>query len=205
MENSPVLTTVNGRQVVVDGGKAGILIGVDAQTGKLLWKRPVGVHNGHDNDHVAAERGEFSKLHVPETIEPGDLGGMESQLASNGTSVFAAVNNLPALYKTKANSGVTFAPLNTGTGDIAAVNEDTGAVKWDDKLPSSPYGGVTIANNVLFTTTFDGTLHGFNAETGAQVLSTKLSAGTNPPVIVSGDTVITAGSFPSGAGQSALL
>ena len=201
LENSPLLTTVNGKQVVIDGGKAGILIGVDAQTGKLLWKRSVGVHNGHDNDHLAALKRDFSKLQIPETIEPGDLGGIESQLAPNGTTVFAAANNLPAVYKAQAFGAVTFAPLNKGTGDFVAVDEATGAVKWDKKLSSSPYGGATVANDVVFTTTFDGTLHGFNADTGKQVWSTKLSAGTNAPVIVNGDTLITAGSFPRAAAR----
>jgi glucose dehydrogenase len=42
LQNSPVLTTANGQQVVIDGGKAGILIELDAQTGKLIWKLPVG-------------------------------------------------------------------------------------------------------------------------------------------------------------------
>ena len=205
LENAPVLATVNGKQVVIDGGKAGILVAVDAQTGKPLWKRPVGVHNGHDNDHSAAGKGDFSNLHIPETIEPGDLGGIESQIATNGSTVFAAANNLPAHYKKQSFGAVEFAPLNTGTGDFVAVDAATGAVKWDVKLPSSPYGGATIANDAVFTTTFDGTLHAFNADTGKQVWSTKLSAGTNAPVIVSGDTLITAASFPSGCGQKALI
>jgi outer membrane protein assembly factor BamB len=33
-----VLTTAHGQPVVIDGGKAGILIELNAQTGKLLWK-----------------------------------------------------------------------------------------------------------------------------------------------------------------------
>ncbi|HEY2655015.1 MAG TPA: PQQ-binding-like beta-propeller repeat protein, partial [Solirubrobacteraceae bacterium] len=76
LENSPILTTgAGGRQIVVDGGKAGIVIAVDASTGKLLWKRPVGVHNG--NDHVGlTANSDPSKLHLPITLEPGDLGGI---------------------------------------------------------------------------------------------------------------------------------
>jgi outer membrane protein assembly factor BamB/NAD(P)-dependent dehydrogenase (short-subunit alcohol dehydrogenase family) len=42
LQNNPVLTTANGRPVVVDGGKAGILFELDAKTGQLLWKLPVG-------------------------------------------------------------------------------------------------------------------------------------------------------------------
>jgi glucose dehydrogenase len=36
MQNSPVLSTVHGQPVVIDGGKAGILIELSVQTGKLL-------------------------------------------------------------------------------------------------------------------------------------------------------------------------
>jgi hypothetical protein len=59
---------------------------VDAQTGTPVWKRSMGVQNGHDNDNLLAEKGTFSNLHMPETVEPGDLGGVESQLASNSRS-----------------------------------------------------------------------------------------------------------------------
>jgi plastocyanin len=79
------------------------------------------------------------------------------------------------------------------------------AVKWDHKLPSPAYGAATIANDVVFTTTYDGTLYGLNANTGAEVFRTKLSAATNAPVGVYGDTVVTAGSFPSGPAQKAMI
>jgi outer membrane protein assembly factor BamB/plastocyanin len=205
MENSPILANAHGRQLAIDGGKAGFLVAVDAQTGKLVWKRSVGVHNGHDSDNITAQNREYSKLHTPETVVPGDLGGIESQLASNGTTVFAAVNNLPAFYKGQGLNFVQYAPLNSGTGDLVAVDAASGKVKWDHKLPSSPYGAATIANEVVFTTTFDGTLYAFNANTGKELWQTKLSAGTNAPVAVAEDTVLTAGSFPSGAGQKALI
>ena len=37
LQNSPVLTTAHGQPVVIDGGKAGIVIELNAQTGKLIW------------------------------------------------------------------------------------------------------------------------------------------------------------------------
>ena len=55
LQDPPVLTTANGRPVVIDGGKAGILIELDAQTGKLLWQLPVGGHDGHGNDGLLTE------------------------------------------------------------------------------------------------------------------------------------------------------
>ena len=200
LENSPIISNANGRQIVIDGGKAGILVAVDAETGKPIWKTEVGVHNGHQNDNIAALHGDFSKLQAPVTIEPGDLGGIESQLASDGKTVYAAVNNLPSHYASDDGglSAVSFGDPSSGTGDIVAVDEATGKIKWDNKLPSSPYGAATLTNGVLFTTTFDGTLYAFNSDTGAELWKTKLSAGTNAPAAVFGDTVVAAASLPGG-------
>ena len=206
MQNSPMLATVNGKQVVIDGGKAGIVVAVDAQTGKPLWKRPVGIHNGHDNDNLAAQKGDFSNLKIPETVEPGDLGGIETQLATNGKTVFAAVNNLATVYKGQGLKFASFAvPPAKGTGNFVAVDVATGKVKWDNKLKFSPYGAATIANDVVFTTTFDGTLHGYAVDTGKEIWSTKLSAGTNAPV-ASGNAGRSSSNIPSSTGiQSAFL
>jgi outer membrane protein assembly factor BamB/predicted lipoprotein with Yx(FWY)xxD motif len=205
LENSPILATAGGQQLVIDGGKGGILVAVNAQTGKLVWKRSVGVHNGHDNDHLFAEDGQTAKLHTPEVIEPGDFGGIESPLASNGTTVFAAVNNFPVKYTGPAIADLKTPSFSTGTGDLVAVNEASGKVEWDHKLPSSPYGAATIVNNVVFTTTYNGTLYAFNASTGAELWHTALSSTTNAPVAVVGDTLLTAASFPSAAGHALLI
>jgi outer membrane protein assembly factor BamB len=206
LEDSPILAKDNGTPIVIDGGKGGILVAVNAETGKLVWKTPVGVHNGNDNTNLEAEKGDYSKLKLPLTVEPGDLGGIESQLATDGTTVYAAVNNLAVKFKGQSDAEGEFpAGIAGGTGDLVAVNEATGAIGWDDKLPSSPYGAVTLANNVAFTTTFNGTLYAFETTTGKELWKTTLSAGTNAPVAVFGDTVVTAGSFPLAPGQKALI
>jgi alcohol dehydrogenase (cytochrome c) len=196
LQNSPVLTTVHGQQVVVDGGKAGILIELSAQTGKLLWKLPVGIHTGHDNDGLLTEH-LTPTSHIPlpakYVLEPSALGGIETQLASNGTTVFAAVNDLAMTMSPNGidESGKQFtASVDKATGEMVAVNQDTGKVIWDDKLPSSPYGAATVTNNVVFTTTYSGYLYGFNAATGAVLLKTPMSSGSNSPVAIDGDYVI---------------
>jgi alcohol dehydrogenase (cytochrome c) len=195
LQNSPVLTTANGQPVVIDGGKAGILIELSAQTGKLLWTLPVGAHAGPANAGLITENATpTSSVALPATftLEPGVFGGVESQLATNGSTVFAAVNNLAV---TMSVSGVTDAKayeasIGKATGEMVAVNQDTGKVEWDDKLPSSPYGAATITNNIVFTTTYSGYLYAFNAATGAILLKTPLSTGSNAPVAIDGDYVI---------------
>ena len=127
------------------------------------------------------------------------FGGVESQLATNGSTVFAAVNNLgvPLTIKGVAESSKAFeASIPTATGDMVAVNQDTGKIEWDDKLPSTPYGAATVTGNVVFTTTYSGHLYAFNAATGAILLNTPLSAGSNSPVTVDGDYVIAGATVP---------
>jgi len=124
---------------------------------------------------------------------------VESQLATNGSTTFAAVNNLgvPMSVDGLTESGKAFdASIPKATGEMVAVNQDTGRVEWDDKLPSSPYGAATVTNNVVFTTTYSGHLYAFNAATGAILLNTPLSAGSNAPVTIDGDYVIAGASVP---------
>jgi len=126
-------------------------------------------------------------------LEPSIYGGIETQLASNGATTFAAVNDLalpatPADYTGTVTSVV--AAVEHASGEMVAVGQDTGAVEWDTPLPSSPYGAATVTNDVVFTTTFRGDMYALDAGTGKILLKTPLSAGSNAPVAVDGDYVI---------------
>jgi len=212
LQNPPVLSTAHGRPVVIDGGKAGILIELDAQTGKLLWQRPVGVHSGHENDGLLTEHATpTSPVPLPARycLQPSIFGGVETQLASNGSTTFAAVNEL-ALPATPAgyNAGGVAADLEAvekATGEMVAVSQDTGTVAWDTPLPSSPYGAATVTNDVVFTTTFQGDLYALDAATGKILLRTPMSAGSNAPVAVDGDYVIAGAGAPLSAAQRTLI
>jgi len=197
LQNPPVLTTANGRPVVIDGGKAGILIELDAQTGKLLWKLPVGAHQGHENDGLLTEHAtpaSHGLLPAHYCLEPVVDGGIETELASNGSTTFAAVSDL-AIPVTPAGFAESltaqFQAVYSATGEMVAVNQDTGTVDWDTLLPSSPYGAATVTNDVVLTTTFHGDLYALDATNGAILFKTPLSAWSNAPVAVDGDYVIT--------------
>jgi outer membrane protein assembly factor BamB len=196
LQNPPVLSTANGRPVVIDGGKAGILIELDAQTGKLLWQLPVGGHDGHENDGLLTEHATPTSrglLPARYCLEPSLYGGILTQLASNGSTTFAAVNDLalsatPVDFTGTATSVIE--AVENATGEMVAVNQDTGTVEWDTLLPASPYGAATVTNDVVFTTTFKGDLYALDATTGAILFKTAMSAGSNAPVAVDGDYVI---------------
>jgi outer membrane protein assembly factor BamB len=209
-----VLTTAHGQPVVVDGGKAGILIELSARTGRLIWKLPVGLHNGHDRDGLVTEHAKpTSHLNLPSQIclEPGVYGGVLSQLASNGATIFAAVNDLPVTlngsgaHGSPAAEAAAIRAVFAAPGEMVAVSQDTGKIEWDTKLPSSPYGAATVTNNVVFTTTFHGDLYALNAITGAILLKTPMSAGANAPVAVQGDYVIAGAGAPLAASQQPMI
>jgi len=213
MQNPPVLTTANGQPVVIDGGKAGILIELNARTGQLLWKLPVGVHNGHDRDGLLTEYAKpASHAGLPKQfcLEPGAFGGVETQLASNGSTTYAAVNDTPLPVcgtgqGCSISESAVIEDVIKGTGEMVAVNQDTGQLAWDTRLPSTPYGAATVTNGVVFTTTFRGDLYALSAATGAILFTTPLSAGTNAPVAVDGDYVIAGAGSPLSAQQQPMI
>jgi outer membrane protein assembly factor BamB len=211
LQNPPVLSTADGRPVVIDGGKAGVMIELDAQTGKLLWQRPVGGHDGHQNDGLLTEHATPSShdpLPAKYCLEPSLYGGMLTQLASNGSTAFAAVNDfaLPASPTSFTGSIASQTQaFDNAVGEMVAVNQDTGTVIWDTPLPSSPFGAATVTNDVVFTTTFKGYLYALDAANGAILFKTPMSAPTNAPVAVDGDYVIAGAGFAQSRTQRNMI
>jgi outer membrane protein assembly factor BamB len=197
LQDPPILARVGGRQVVIAAGKGGFVIALDAQSGKLLWKRSVGVHNGHDDDGLYAMKHEYSKLHLPETVYPGLLGGVIAPMATNGSTVFVPVVNHSVTYSNQSE------PQEDGpsTGELVALDVTTGAVKWDRKLASPAFGAATAVNDLVFTTTFEGKLYALDATNGATAWETQLPAGSNTGVAVAGQTLLAPAGLAFAGGQ----
>ncbi len=200
MQLSPIYTESKGRKLILDAGKMGYVYAMDAATGALVWKTKVGVHNGHDADGTLALRHRL-KLHFPLTVEPGVVGGVETNMAVADGVVYAPVANLASGWKTRT-TGLGSASFGAGKGEMVALDLASGRVLWDTKLAQMPDGNATVANDLVFTTTFDGYLLGLDRANGSIVWRKKLPAFTNAPVAIVGDTLITAASFPGGKGQT---
>jgi outer membrane protein assembly factor BamB len=200
LQVSPILTSVDGRDVVLAAGKMGYVYELDRSTGKLLWKTKVGVHNGHDGDNLLALHRRL-KLQFPLTVEPGIAGGVETNMALADGVVYVPVANLPSHYKS-ATTTLGSATFGNGTGELVALDVKTGKILWDTKLPQMPDGDSTVVNDLVVTTTFDGHVLALDRKTGRVVWNQKLPAFTNAPVAISGDTLVTAASYPGGKGQT---
>jgi alcohol dehydrogenase (cytochrome c) len=195
MQASPISATVNGVPAVLGAGKMGYVYEMSAKTGKLVWKTPVGKHNGHDNDSLLALEHKLT-LKVPYTFEPGSLGGVLTNMAESDGTVYVVAIDL-ALRLTKLTLPLPTAAASKLTGEIEALSLVPGKVEWDTNVPSMPLGAATVSNDLVFTTLFDGQLIAINRPTGAIVYRRSLPTSANAPIAIAGNTVL----VPAGGPQ----
>jgi outer membrane protein assembly factor BamB len=99
-------------------------------------------------------------------------------------------------FKGKA-TGLTGASKSE-LGGLAAVNAATGAVDWTHLLTSFDTGGATVANDVVFTSTYKGTIYALSTTNGAILWSTTTPAGINSfPAVTQNMLIIGAGAQTS--------
>ena len=165
LQNSPVLSTaqINGQQkdVVLATGKMGYVYCLDRATGEMYWKTPVGKH---ENDELQS---------IPEgttvMVLPGFWGGVETPAAVADGVVYVATANLPSLYDSTAfgakDGDEAVANMegrieySSGTGEVVALDINTGKILWDTPLPAIDFGGATVVNDLVFTATYDGVIY----------------------------------------------
>ena len=129
----------------------------------------MGAHNGHDDDSLQALE-HRSTLKAPLTILPGSLGGVLTDLAVASNSVYVATLDLPLTY-TSLNQPPPTKAAGSATGEVEALSLATGKVEWETKLPQLPLGAVTVSNDLVFTTLYDGVLIALNRTDGRDRLS----------------------------------
>lgn len=193
MQASPISAEVNGAPAVIGSGKMGIVYAMNASTGALLWKTPVGEHNGHD-DLSRLLLAHKTTIKAPLTMLPGSLGGVLTNMALAGGTVYLATIDLPltaANLNTPVGDEVHIRP----TGEVEALSLATGKVEWSTKVPTLPLGAVTVSNDLVFTTLYNGVLLALDRSTGAITARVQLPTSTNAPIAIAGNSVI----IPAGA------
>jgi outer membrane protein assembly factor BamB len=170
-------------EVVLVAGKMGKAFAYRADDGQPLWTTSVGRHL---NDTGPLTR-------KPETIFPGDFGGVETPMAFAGGRLFVPWVDLPihAGATGPASSIIGSADaFKAGRGGLTAIDAATGTVAWQRKLPSMDFGAATVANDVVFTSDYAGALYAFDTQTGQTLWSKKTPAGINAFPAVDGDTLL---------------
>ena len=188
MQASPISASVDHAPVVIGSGKMGYVYEMNGRTGELIWKTPVGEHNGHDDDSLLALEHK-STIKAPYTIAPGAFGGVLTNLALAGRSLYVVTMDLPLTY-TSLKLPVPTKVAGPATGEVEALNLATGKVEWDTKVPHLPLGAATVSNDLVFTTLYNGQLIALNRSTGTIVYRRQLPTTANSPIAIAGNTVI---------------
>ncbi len=186
----PIIASVDGRSVLFGAGKAGLVVAWNRSTGRRLWEAAVGLHQN--------DRGPLPRR--PVSVCPGLLGGVETPMAFADGRLFVPVVDL-----CMRGSSVGYEPLQRvnvarrGRGALVALDAATGRESWSLRLPQANFGCATVADGVVFTATFDGTVYGVDANDGRILWQTALRAGVNAcPALARGWLLVGAG-VPTGA------
>jgi hypothetical protein len=178
---------VQGVQTEVElvAGKMGKAYAYRADNGQHLWTRPVGKHQ-HDTGLLPRK---------PIDVFPGIFGGVETPMAFAGNRLFVPWLNFPTHASATGIAG-GLGSFKAGTGGLTAIDAGTGKVLWQNKLPSINVGAATVANDVVFTSTYAGTIYAFDTKTGKTLWTTKAPAGINSFPAVTKDMLIVGAGAP---------
>lgn len=188
-EDSPIVsyTEVDGvrTEVVVGAGKSGQVLAFRAEDGKPLWTVSVGKH---ENDTGPLPD-------TPVTVYPGVFGGVETPMALSNGLLFVPWCDDPSTFTSTSEGDPD---ISIGTGGIAAIQVATGHVVWQRSFPKMDIGSATVANDVLFTGTLDGTEYALDTRTGSTLWTAQQPAGINSPPAVIGNSILIGAGSPAG-------
>jgi outer membrane protein assembly factor BamB len=175
----------NQTEVVFGAGKSGKVLAFRASDGKVLWTLDVGRHNAVEYGALPAK---------PALMCPGTLGGVLTPMAYADGLLY--VPWLDECETDSADGGPT-RPVTSPRGGIEAVSATSGHVIWTHPLSDLDSGAATVANDVVFTSTYDGTIYALSRRTGHLLWSTRAADGVNGfPALTKTMLIIGAGSPP---------
>jgi alcohol dehydrogenase (cytochrome c) len=185
-QDPPILANerIAGKQteIVMGAGKSGTVVAFRADTGEVLWALSVGRHNAAGSGPLPAKK---------TLMCPGPDGGILTPMAYADGVLY--VPWLDACATDSIDSGPV-APGSPPRGGIEAVQASSGRVLWTHPLPYIDSGAATIANDVVFTSTYDGKIYALSTKTGHLLWSTQAPDGINAfPAITKTMLIIGAG------------
>jgi len=193
LQDSPILATVPvggvPTEVVFAAGKMGRVFAFQAADGKRVWETAVGRHLNDTTPLLPAKK--------PLLVLPGELGGVETPMAYDGTSLYVPVVDLGFDYTSTSVKPAAKAGLFGGTGELVALNPTDGSVHWKRSFPSADYGAATVSNDVVFTSTLDGKVYALSAKDGSILWKAQAPAGVNSFPAIDGNTLFVGAGAPA--------
>lgn len=165
---SPVLTSLGGRDVVVQAGKSGWVYVLDRADGSL-------VHSVH-----AAEGADFG----------GFIGSLAVAPDATHHGHLVLFGNTAIPVPTDGSMDPTVANDATRLASLHAVDLDTSGVLWQGAAQVVSYAPTTVANGVVFAPdTAELSINAYDAATGAPLWHLPVGAATSGGVAVAGNAI----------------
>jgi alcohol dehydrogenase (cytochrome c) len=180
---TPVLA---GADLVIGAGKAGRVIAWNRRTHRRAWETRVGLHRN--------DAGPLPPHRV--TVCPGLLGGVETSMAYAAGRLFVPVVDLCGWGSAAGRQLLTTLDPARGRGRLTALDSTTGRRLWERRLPSPAFGCATVSNDVLLTSTYDGTVYALAARNGTILWRRRMRAGMNACPAVAGDLLLVGAGVP---------
>jgi outer membrane protein assembly factor BamB len=121
-------------------------------------------------------------------------------MAYSGRTLFVPVVDLCMKGSAFGYPSLRGIDVSRGTGELIALDAATGARRWKEALPSPDFGCATVANGVVFTSTFAGRVYAFDTRDGARLWSTRLPAGVNACPSLAEDILLVGAGVPTAKG-----
>lgn len=174
---------INGvpTKVAITSGKVADVAGINADTGAILWRTQVGIH---ENDQLQ----QLPDDHYIR-VYPGSTGGVLTPPAYKDGVLYYVITNRPTWHK---SDGADFTATDPFEGEIGALDATNGTILWKTDLPTYPTGSIIVANDLVITAGLDGLVRAFNRTDGQAVWYFQLDAGVNAPVVIAGDDLFVA-------------
>jgi outer membrane protein assembly factor BamB len=185
-EATPVLATRDGVDLVFGAGKAGRVIAWNRSTHRRVWTAVVGVHRN--------DVGPLPQRRV--SVCPGLLGGVETPMAYAGGKLFVPVVDLCVQGSAVGYQDLTEVDASKGRGRLVALDADTGSPLWERVFPSPDFGCASVSNDVVLTSTYDGTVYALDSQDGRILWKTRMRAGVNACPAVAGDMLLVGAGAP---------
>jgi len=190
-QNPPILGEIGTTPVVFGSGKAGIVIAWNRATHRRIWETTVGVHRN--------DKG-LLRTH-PVSVCPGLYGGVETPMAYAERRLFVPIVDL-----CMRGSAYGYEPLakvdvaGQGTGELIALDAATGRRAWVRRLPQPNFSCATVADGVVFTATFDGTVYALDTRDGAELWHSRMRSGVNACPALAGGLLLVGAGVPKSGG-----
>jgi alcohol dehydrogenase (cytochrome c) len=122
-------------------------------------------------------------------------------MAASKTTLYVPIVNHPLTIE----NGESIGEGEEIGGEMVALDLATGKEKWSEEYEAPAFGAPVAVNDMVFFATFDGTLYGLDGETGGEVWSASLPAGSNSGMAAAGDTLLVPAGIPVAEGQQPAL